>query len=639
MKNFFKLSSVIIFSFFLITGNNIFAQKTDLFIPPMLKKLYNGNTRSWSGKPGNKYWINRAEYNLKAEVNVDSSILYGKEKVTYFNNSPDTLKMLVIQLLQDRFKPGSQKDNKMNPKAFTNGMQITKLTVDDSTIDLSNHKYYLSSTNLYLRLPKPLAPGSSVKLSSEYHFTIEAVSPGRMGKYADGVYDISYWYPKIAVYDDVHGWDTEEYAGSLEFYSDFSDYNFEITVPANYTVWAAGDLQNPKEVLPEQIAERYNKASNSDKVVRIISAQDYKNGLFSDKKHKNTWKFKAQNVADVSFAMSDHYLWDGVTVVVDDNTGRKTFAQAAYPDSTVNWDRGAEITAASVSYLSHQMPGVPYPYSHMTSFCNGRRGGGMENPMMANDGAPKRFSSFVSLLCHEIAHTYFPFYMGTNERNYAWMDEGWASYFPTDFVPKYDSTYSHYRVNFKRANRMFGSEVNVPLMVTTKYLRNSALYFNAYRHAFAAYSSLSDLLGRKLFKKVMQAYIQRWHGKHPIPYDFFFTINDVSGKNYDWFIKKWFFDFGYCDLALEKSGNKLIVKNLGILPVKVDLLINYTDGTSETIHKSPIVWKDGNNSISFDINKDFDSAKILYDEIPDIDHSNNSFPEKQTGKKDADSAK
>ena len=623
MKFNFKLFPLLL-SFLFIINTNSTAQNSSVYMPVSIQNVYNGNTRSWDGKPGNGYWINSAKYNLKANVNIDSSIIYGKGQVEYFNNSPDTLKMLVIQLLQNRFKKGSQKDYKMNPAAFTNGMVITKLAVGDSVIDLTNSKYYFSSTNLFLRLPNPLAPKDSVKLSYRYHFKIQAISPGRMGKYADGVYDIAYWYPKVAVYDDVHGWDTEEYAGSLEFYSDFSDYNFEITVPANYTIWAGGDLQNPDEVLPEKIASRYRKASASNNVVRIVTAQDYKNGLFSDSLNTKTWKFIAKNVADVSFAMSDHYLWDGVSIVVDDSSGRRTFAQAAYPDSTVNWERGAEITAASVSYLSHQMPGVPYPYSHMTSFCNGKPRGGMENPMMANDGAPKSFAKFTGLLFHEIAHTYFPFYMGTNERNYAWMDEGWATYFPTDFVPHYDSTYSHYRPNFKRAKKLFASEVNVPLMVTTKYLRGAALYFNAYRHAFAAYSSLSDLLGKKLFKKVMQAYIHRWNGKHPIPYDFFFTINDVAGKDYTWFLNKWFFDFAYCDLSLEKSDDNLIIKNLGGLPVKVDLQIDYSDGTSEIIHKSPAVWENGNKTISIKMNdKKISKAKILFDEIPDINHSNN----------------
>ncbi len=629
MKNKFSRFSILLFSFIILQSNISFSQNSDMYIPPSIHKIYEGNTRSWDGKPGSDYWINKAEYNLKAEINIDSSILYGQGEVNYYNNSPDTLKMLVIQLFQNRFKKGSQKDNKMNPAAFTDGIVITKFSVGDSVIDLTDHKYYFSSTNLFLRLPNPMAPNSNIKLSYKYHFKIQEVSPGRMGKYADGVYDVAYWYPKIAVYDDVHGWDTEEYAGSLEFYSDFSDYNFEITVPANYTVWAAGDLENPDKVLPQKIAERYLKASRSDKVVRIITAEDYKDGLFSDTQNKKTWKFTAKNVADVSFALSDHYLWDGVSVIVDDNTGRRTFAQAAYPDSTVNWERGAEITAASVSYLSHKMPGVPYPYSHMTSFCNGRRGGGMENPMMANDGAPKRFSSFVSLLMHEISHTYFPFYMGTNERNYAWMDEGWASYFPTNMVPKFDSTYSHYKVNFRRAKMMFGSEANVPLMVPTKYLRGGSLYFNAYRHAYAAYSSLHDLLGDKLFKKVMKTYIKRWNGKHPIPYDFFFTINDVTGKDYTWFINKWFFDFGYCDLALEKADDNLIVKNLGNLPVKVDLQINYSDGTSEIIHKSPAVWENGDNQFSIKLgDKNLTNAKILFDEIPDINHDNNIITSK-----------
>ncbi len=625
MKNKAILFITIFILVFLSLNHKAQAQSTRLFVPKSLEKIYNGVTRNWDGKPGADYWINKAEYNIKALINVDSSSLFGNDNIIYYNNSPDSLDMLVIQLFQNRFKPGSQKDNRMNPEAFTKGLQITNFSINDSVIILDSITIFNSSTNLFLKLPHVLAPGENVKLSFEYNFQIQEVSPGRMGKYAEGVYDIAYWYPKIAVYDDVHGWDTENYAGSLEFYSDFSDYNFEITVPANYTVWATGDLQNYKEVLPKIIADRYKEASKSKDVVRIITTRDYSDGLFSDSTNSKTWEFAAKNVADVSFSMSDHYLWDGQSVIVDSLTGRTTFAQAAYPDSTINWDKAAEITAESVSFLSHQMPGVPYPYSHMTSFCNGRRGGGMETPMMANDGAPEEFSRFVSLLCHEIAHTYFPFYMGINERNYAWMDEGWASYFPTDFVPQFDSTYSHYQANFSRAKKIFGSEANIPLMVPTKFLRSTSLYFNAYRHAFAAYSSLNDLLGNKLFKKVMKEYIKRWHGKHPIPYDFFFTINDVANKDYSWFINKWFFDFGYCDLALDKKDGNLIVENKGDLPVKVDLVINYKDGSNEVIHKNPAIWKNNINSFIIKPKKDVLSAEILHDEIPDIDFSNNTL--------------
>jgi hypothetical protein len=446
-----------------------------------------------------------------------------------------------------------------------------------------------------------------------------------MGKYRDGGYMVSYWYPQVAVYDDVDGWDRTEYTGSVEFYNDFNNYNVEITVPENYLIRGTGEMLNGKEILDEEIYNRYLLALKSDEVVRIITPDDLEKENIT-KEGWNTWKYKAKNVSDFTFACVKDYLWDGIGVVVDSMTGRRTFADVLYRKDDKNYNEGAEFSKMVVELLSYHLPGVSFPYSHITSFCNGRRGGGMESPMMTDDGAPERRSGTFELLFHEIAHTYFPFYMGINERKYGWMDEGWATFFPKDFPPQIDSSYNHYVSTYWRYRPIQGEENDLPLMIPSRFIKGYSLTATIYGRAFFAYVSLQSLLGDALFKKALSEFINRWHGKHPLPYDFFFTFNDVAKEDLSWFWNPWFYDFSYCDLGLEKNDvGKLVVKLIGTQPVPVEVSISYVDGTKDTVTESTGIWRYGNRKFVVPVNdqKKILSAKIITDKIPDYDPSNN----------------
>ena len=394
-----------------------------------------------------------------------------------------------------------------------------------------------------------IAPNSITKLKIGWEFEISEKRPIRMGNYGDGNFYVAYWYPQIAVYDDIDGWDRVEYSGSVEFYNDFSDFNVKLKVPAGMVVWATGELQNGKELLREDIYKKYEEAKVSDETIRIINQDDYKQGLVTANNEFNEWHFKADNVTDFTFATSKSFNWDGASVIVDNSTGRRSLTDVIYKDSTIHYDEGAQYARATIEYLSHEIPGYPYPYSHATSYCNGRRGGGMESPMMANNGAPSNRASHIGLVFHEISHNYFPFMMGTNERKYAFMDEGWAAFLPTEVVEKYEPESNYRAERIKDYAKAAGTERDLPL-VTPSYSVKTDARLTFYNRPAVAYYELMELLGKDLFKKSMLEFINRWEGKHPIPQDFFYTINDVAGENLNWFWKPWFFEFGYPDLSV-----------------------------------------------------------------------------------------
>jgi Peptidase family M1 domain len=630
-----KFTSVLLTIFlFVIVCSFSQAQNKGLYIPLNIKKSLDDGVRSMDGKPGPNYWINHSDYNINAELYPDKSMLDGSETITYYNESPDTLKMLVIRLYQNIMKKGGVREFPVDTKDLTDGEDVKSLVVGGDTINVNElmERYgrYMSPTNLMVRLKNPLPPKSKVDISASWSFHIPEISTIRMGNYG-GDFFIAYWYPQISVYDDIDGWDMIGYTGQVEFYNDFSNYNFNVTLPDKYVVWATGDLQNPTDVFKQDVIDKLDKAKQSDEVVNIVKPEDYIDGKVTKKNGMNTWKFKADHVTDVSFCTSDHYVWDAASVQVDDS-GRRVLTEAVYPDSTPNFNEAAKFARATVDYLSHQLPGIPYPYSHSTTFCNKEIGGGMETPMMANDGAPKERGRAIEVISHEICHTLMPFYMGINERKYAWMDEGWATFFPTEIVDGFDPDY-HYKQNEVRSyERQAGYEAELPMIIPSYSYKGRFSTDAFYQKPATFYYQLEDLLGRDMFKKCLDAYMMRWHDKHPIPIDFFDTFNNISGEDLSWFIKPWFYQFGIPDLALidaVQNGNNIdiTVQKVGNIPTAIALTITFEDGTTQSVNKSAKEWENGKDSvtISVPVDKKIKEVKLGSPDIPDANQNNNSF--------------
>jgi len=617
----------ILFSF------QLFSQEK-LFIPRNIQTAYEKGTRSPDGKPGAEYWQNSAAYKIEVEVDPTTYLVNGSEEVTYYNNSPDTLKRIILRLYPNVFKKGSARDYSMSPEAVNDGVLIKKINVVGSSINLENRSIFkVTSTIAVIYLPEPISPKSSEDFSIEWSFNISSRATLRMGVYDSTSVFVGYWYPQIAVYDDIDGWDYFNYGGQEEFYNDFSNFDVEITLPNNFGVWATGELQNPEEVLTQKIFERFSAANESDDVVRIITSSDLNLApVYNNDESKNTWIYKASNVTDFAFAFSDQYLWDGLRTVADTSNHKSVFVQAVYPIDSPDFHEVAEISKKLIAYFSYEMPGIKFPFSSFVAFNNGRSGGGMEFPMMINDGSPDILENTVSLTAHEMAHQYFPFYVGTNEKKYAFMDEGWAVMMIFKYMEKLSGINSRLISNVGNYEYLAGTEEDIPAMITSLSLTYTAYRNSAYDRSSIAYELLRDMLGDEIFLKSLQEFFNRWSGKHPTPYDFYFTFNEVTGQNLNCFWNPWFFESGYPDMSIDRvvindGEAELTIRKVGDLPTPVKLKVIYENETSEEFYFNAGIWEDGNDIFITkiklsDVLKEIRLGDLI---IPDSNRNNNLF--------------
>jgi hypothetical protein len=625
-----KTKLLFLLSIFLLFVSTALPQ-TNL-LPLNFKNAYKNGTRSLDGMPGKNYWQNKSDYKIKAKLDPKSRSLTGSEEIVYFNESPDTLKQIVLRIYQDIYRKGNARDFSMNAAAVNDGTEIKKVVVNGTELKLSGDKYspIRDVTNLFLPLEKFLAPKEKINLELEWSIIIPNKSQVRMGAYDSTSFFVAYWYPQVAVYDDIDGWDMLNYTGQTEMYNDFNNYEVEISVPKGFLLWSTGVLQNPEEVFSQNILEKFNNANQSDSIINIIENKDYENGTVTSDKENLTYKIKADYVPDFAFATSDHYLWDASSLVVDKSTGRRAFISAAYNKSTKDFATVADVARKSIESFSTHMPGVPYPYPCMTVF-NGE--GGMEFPMMCNDSAVPELWGTVHLTSHEISHTYFPFYMGINERKYAWMDEGWATMLPFDFQTENAPGYDPRSRNAQSYSDFAGDDTDLPMMVPSHQLRGASYRTASYRRPGAAYDFLRQMLGDQKFKSALHEYMKRWNGKHPVPYDFFFTFNNVLGEDLSWYWKPWFFENKYPDLSiddlkLESGMIKLKIKNIGGIPLPVILKAYYQDGTNENVfNKNADVWKNSADviNVNFAPSKKVIKVELGTNQIPDADNSGNVF--------------
>lgn len=603
-----------------------------LYMPRNVEAAYKKGSRSMTGRPGPHYWQNHGIYDITLTAMPPNRIIRGSEKITYFNDSPDTLKEIVMSLVLNFHKPEAIHYEYFDSARFTSGLHIDHFAIDGQEWDAQSLCWNLTWQNV--RLKEPLLPGDSIHLDIDWHDEI-ALQSGREGMIDSTTYYIAYFYPRVAVYDDYNGWDRLDFTGYQEFYNDFNNYTLRVRVPKNFIVWATGTLQNPDEVLQPKFAQRLKESMTSDGVIRIATPADLTAKHITAQNEVNTWVWKANDVTDMAVGISDHYDWDAGSAIVDKATGRRTLMQAAYNDTATDFHQAVKVGEYTLSWLSEHWPGVPFPYPKMTAF---QGYADMEYPMMVNDASSS--NEFFSILVenHEMAHTYFPFYMGTNESRYAFMDEGWATTFEyligiaEHNKEEADSFYKVFRVS--RWIDDPSQEEQVPVITPANIERGMAYGSNAYGKPSLAYLALKDMLGDSLFKKCLHTYMDWWHGKHPIPWDFFYSFNTASGQNLDWFWNSWFFSHGYDDLGVgkvnkTKNGYLLTVRNIGGFAIPFDVKITYTDGTTEDIHKTPIVWKrdQRQTEVAIKTRKRISSLTIDNGIWMDADESNNTWKE------------
>lgn len=607
------------------------AQYLNYPVPRNWQRAVEQGTRTKNGLPGGKYWQNRASYNLNASLSIKKSRLTGQGSIIYYNNSPDTLDRLVFNLYQDLFRKGNSRDWDIGNTDLHDGTKILSLTWSGISINPNDQtKVNRLGTKLVVRPGMKIMPGDSVLIETSWQVPIPSKRTVRMGKYSDSVIFVAYWYPQIAVYDDIDGWDMISYGGSVEFYNDFNDYDVNIKVREPYLVWATGELQTPERIFSNEIMNRLNRAKVSKEVIRIVDVPDYKQKSVLRKGSEHVFRFSAKGVPDFSFGAGLNLIWDALSVSVDGN-GLKILASSVYPAGSRHWDKVAYFSQLSIEYMSKSVPGIPFPYPQMTTMHNGKSSGGMETPGMAINGAPSAESGTFSLTFHEIAHTYMPFYMGTNEKKYAWMDEGWATLWPHKLT---DSLYpsGNYIANLLRGyEQVAGAEYDLPPMVPNQFMaaNYSSLRLGSYVRPAVAYFFLEQTIGTELFMAALHEYMNLWNGKHPIPYDFFACFERVADADLSWYFGPWFFNAAYPDLSLLKltTDNELVVENKGGLPLPVHIKVTFVDDSTEEIMLNADVWRSGQRTILVPLSMKpaVREADLGNKMIPDVNRKDNKL--------------
>ncbi len=626
-----KLFLLIVFA--LCASQPTLAEGTGLPMPKEIKRAYERGTRSMDGRPGPRYWQNSADYDISVNVNPAKRFLEGSERISYRNNSLDTLKTLVFRLYQNMNQPTAPRGTSIGVNAVTDGMRLQELSIDgvERTLFPTSEEVRIDHTVMRVTPPVPLPPGSITSISVKWSFTIpvttgEGGGNPRMGAYENGSLFLAYWFPRLAVYDDIRGWDLLPYDGENEFYHDYGNMRVAITVPDSCGVWATGMLNNPEQVLREPFLARYRQALTSDSVVRIIDASDLQGKPpYTASAKGNTWIFEASDVPDVAFGVGARYRWDAVAAKVGE---RRVLVDAAYDAQSTSFQTAADEGRITVEMMSAARPGVPFPYPAMTVF-NGYYG--MEFPMIVNDGTFGNRITDVYVHSHEIAHTYFPFMVGINETRYAWMDEGMAYFLPVD-VQKSLSKYDHMNRAARGYERFSGSEMDYPMIMPSVASSGDNLQVIGYLKPAMAFAVLRDMLGEERFDTALREFIASWTSKHPLPWDFFHTFDRVTGEKLEWFWRSWFFDFGMPDLAIAgvrttERNTRITVTRNGSIPVPILVTVNFGGGEKRTIHRPASVWADGATEAIIDIetNTAIESVQLGGGWIPDGKPSDNTW--------------
>lgn len=599
-------------------------------------------SRTYAGAPGPKYWQQWADYRLDAELNPISKRLTGKGTITYRNRSPDTLRDVYVHLLHNIFAPGSRHNTDV-PWAVE-GVDLNRVAAQGQELkpvkEGEETGYQVDGTVMRIRLPKPLPPNGSATLDLAWRIRIPPDGAPRGGQDGETFY-INYWYPQMAVYDDVNGWQIDQYLGNAEFYMGYGNYDVALTVPAGWLVNATGRLLNPAEVLSAQTRARLDSAAHGSGVVRVVTDTDRKAGTSTTpgSNGKLTWRFRADSVRDVSWATSAKYLWDATNATVGDVDGDgrpdTTAIYALYrPEQrTSHWDESARYSRHSIEFFSRFLS--PYPYPHMTAVDGPTSCGGMEYPMMTCLGGQWDTLGLYEVIAHEIGHMWFPMIVGSDEKRYAWMDEGLTQFDQSqamaDFFKGFDDE-ARNRKNYLDFAEM-GSEVEL-MRHGDRYPSYSSYGVASYYKPATVMVALRSVLGSDVFDKAYKEYIRRWAYKHPTPYDLFNTFETISGRDLSWFWRTWFFETWKLDQAIDTvttvgDSVQVVLTNEGKAPMPVRLSITRINGAVERLtlpaetwlrgerrHTLRIVREPAVKSVEIDADKDF----------PDLDRSNQVWP-------------
>jgi hypothetical protein len=626
--------------------------KPSQLFSPMFYKDKATEFHSASGAPGPKYWQNRADYTLNAAIDTVKKTLTCTEQIKYTNNSPDALPFLWLQLDQNTYKADARSNFLTGfspaPNQHTSGYNIKSVTTNNGKISASAD-YIVSDTRMQVRLPKSVLPnGGVITLNIQYSYTI----PGNFGGRTDyfdtkngKIYEIAQWFPRMCVYDDSHGWDTLPFLGPGEFYLEYGDIDYKLTVPADMIVAGSGQLLNPTEVLTAKQIARLNEARNSDKTIMIRRADEVTQAS-TRPKHTGTltWHFRMNNTRDVAFGASRAYVWDAARVNLPG--GKKSLAMSVYPvESAGNaaWGRATEYLKKSIEYFSEKWFVYPYPVAVNEAGI----AGGMEYPGIVFDGYTDSGDVLYWVTAHEIGHNWFPMIVGSDERRYAFMDEGFNTFIDVyaadnfnhgEYAPKRDAEYAPRKGNPADEIVPTIADPNAPIIMTEadavpeKY-RHPIEY---YKPAFGLVLLREHILGNDRFDYAFRNYIRNWAYKHPQPEDFFRSMDNGGGEDLSWFWKGWFYHNWQLDLALidakyvnndPKQGVQVTVANKERMAMPFTIEVKLKDGGSKRMSLPVETWLQ-NKAITFVIPTTGEAESVTVDPdavLPDMNRKNNTM--------------
>ncbi len=617
------------------------ASAIDLPADAAFERAVSRGTRTMRGEPGPKYWQQWTDYQLQAELNPISKRLTGQGTLTYHNRSPDALAEVYVHLLHNLFAPGARHNTDV--PWSVEGVGLSRVAAQGQALKPVKNEgvgYEVDGTVMRIRLPRPIPAGGSATLEFSWKLRIPPDGAPRGGQ--DGeTYFISYWYPQMAVYDDLQGWQIDQYLGNAEFYMGYGNYDVALTLPEGWLVTSTGALTNPEEVLSAQTRARLDSAGHSTGIVRVVGEADRKAGTSTAQGTggKLTWRFRADSVRDVSWGASSKFLWDATNAAVGDANGDgrpDTAAVHAFyrPELRVShWDESARYSRHSVEFFSRYL--LPYPYPHMTAVDGPTSCGGMEFPMMTCIGGQWDTLGLYEVTTHEIGHMWFPMLVGSDEKRYAWMDEGLTQFDQSQAMADFFKGFDDEERN--RGNYLSfaegGGEVEL-IHHGDRYPSYGAYGVASYYKPATVLVALRGVLGVETFNKAYREYAQRWLYKHPSPQDLFNTFEDVSGQDLSWFWRSWLFETWKLDQAIDTVGPagdslEVVIENRGKALMPVHLALTRTGGRVDTLSVPASVWFTGERRWPIRVAREPAVRSIEIDprkDFPDIDRSNQVWP-------------
>lgn len=607
----------------------------------------NGNEyRSANGYPGSKYWQNKVDYSIVANLDDVANKVSGTVTITYKNNSPDRLPFLWLQLDQNLFTSDSrgnsliESDSRYGSRGekIEGGYKIEGLTVSQK---LKPVKFtsITEDTRMQIRLAEPMAAnGDVVVIKMNFSFIVPINGSDRMGHLATKngeIFSIAQWFPRMCVYDDLLGWNTLPYWGAGEFYCEYGDIDFSITAPANHIVMGSGELLNPQEVFTATQLQRWNAAKQSDKTVSIRSEAEVNDPKTRPAKDKLTWKYKIMNTRDAAWGSSKAFVLDAARINLP--SGKKALAVAAHPVESNGKDgygRAAEYVKASIEHYSNKWFEYPYPMAINVA----SNVGGMEYPGIVFCGWKAKNADAWGVIDHEFGHTWFPMIVGNNERKFGWMDEGFNTFINGLSTAAFNNgEYKEPAADMHKIAESIKDAGKEFIMLSPDGMKERNIGLNLYSKPGWGLDILrNEVLGADRFDYAFKKYIEQWAFKHPSPYDFFRAMENGAGEDLSWFWRGWFFENWKMDQAITnvrvtkrdgKNIYSILVSNLEQLPMPIILQMTKKDGTKEVIKLPVDVWMRNSTwnvpyvSDQEVISVELDPQKVL----PDINGSNNRW--------------